>query len=108
MRWTLFSGWASVRPERVDLHAVAEAQVLRVLHAVALTPELLPEDAHRPQLRVLLDEAHAGVDEERDPAEDAAHELLGDAVANLVEHGDRGGQRVGDLLHGVAPASCRW
>ena len=30
IRCTLFSGWASVRPERVDLHAVAEAQVALV------------------------------------------------------------------------------
>ena len=74
MRCTLFSGWDSVRPERVDLHAVAEAQVPGVLHAVALAAELLPQHAHRAQLRVLLDEAHAGVDEERDAPEDAAHE----------------------------------
>ena len=60
--------------QRVDLHAVAEAQVPLVGHAVALAPELLPQHRHRAQLRVLLDEAHAGVDEERDPAEDAAHQ----------------------------------
>ena len=28
MRGTLFSGWASVRPERVDLHAVADTASL--------------------------------------------------------------------------------
>ena len=109
MRWTLFSGWASVKPERVDLDAVAEAQVLGVGHAVALAAELLPQDAHRAQLRVLLDEAHAGVDEEGDPSEHLAHQLLRgrlvvgvgglDALARGVEHGDRVAHRVGDLLH---------
>ncbi len=33
--------------QRVDLHAVAEAQVALIAHAVALTAELLPEDRHR-------------------------------------------------------------
>ena len=113
IRCTLFSGWASVRPERVDLHAVAEAQAPRVLHAVALAPELLPQHRHRAQLGVLLDEAHAGVDEERDAPEDLFHQLLSlgaaravvalvrrlDALARGVEHGDRVAHRVGDLLH---------
>ena len=84
--------------ERVDLHAVAEAQVLLVLDAVALAAELLPQHRHRAQLRVLLDEAHAGVDEEGDAPEDAAHELLVDPLAHRVEHRDRVGHRVGDLL----------
>ena len=96
--------------ERVDLDAVAEAQVLGVGHAVALAAELLPEDAHRAQLGVLLDEAHAGVDEEGDPPEHLAHQLprgrlvtgVGgvDPLARRVEHRDRVGHRVGDLLHG--------
>ena len=77
------------QPERVDLHAVAEAQVLGVLDAVALAPELFPEHAHRAQLRVLLDEPHARVDEERD-----AREAL--AIVNAIS------------CTGVAPASCRW
>ena len=86
--------------ERVDLHAVAEAQLLLVGDAVALAAELLPQDPHRAELRVLLDEADAGVDEERDPREDAAHQLLGRrARTHGVEHGDRVGHRVGDLLH---------
>ena len=87
------------QPERVDLHAVAQAQRLRVGDAVALTPELLPEDAHRAQLGVLLDEADAGVDEERDPPEDRGHAVLRDALARRVEHRDRVAHRVGDLLH---------
>ena len=64
------------QPQRVDLHAVAEAALALVLHAVALAPELVPQLGHRAQLRVLLDEPHAGVDEERDPAEHVAHQLL--------------------------------
>ena len=82
----------------VDLDAVAEAQVLLVGHAVAVAADLLPHLAHRAQLRVLLDEADAGVDEEGDPAEDLAHEVLVDPVAHRVEHRDRVGHRVGDLL----------
>src|SRR3712207_3816677 len=62
--------------ERVDLHAVAEAQLLGVRHAIALAAELLPQLAHRAQLRVLLDEADTGVDEERDAPEDRTHLLL--------------------------------
>ena len=96
------------QPERVDLHAVAEAQVLGVLHAVALAAELLPQLAHRAQLRVLLDEAHAGVDEEADAPEDRAHALLRHPHADLVEHGDRGRHRVGDLLHRRRAGLCRW
>ena len=87
--------------ERVDLHAVAEAALLRVGHAVALAGELVPELDERAHLAHLLDEAHAGVDEERDAADDLA-EALGRhlaGVAHRVEHGDRGGHRVGDLLH---------
>ena len=87
------------QPERVDLHAVAEAQVARILHAVALAAELLPQHGHRAELRVLLDEADAGVDEEGDAGEDGAHLVRADARAHLVEHGDRGRHRVGDLLH---------
>ena len=89
--------------EAVDLHAVAEAAVLGVLDAVALAAELVPQLAHRAQLRVLLDEAHAGVDEEGDAAEHRAHALLRDPLADLVEHRDRGGHRVGDLLHRRRP-----
>ncbi len=61
--------------ERVDLDAVAEAQVAGVADPVALAAELLPEDRHRAQLRVLLDEAHAGVDEEGDAPEHLLHAL---------------------------------
>jgi hypothetical protein len=89
--------------ERVDLDAVAEAQVLGVLHAVALAADLLPQDAHGPELRVLLDEAHAGVDEEGDAGEHPPHELLRDPGLDGVEHGDRVGQRVGDLLDRRGP-----
>ena len=51
--------------ERVDLHAVAEPPLLVVLDAVALASELVPEPHERAHLAHLLDEPHAGVDEER-------------------------------------------
>src|SRR5262249_22036847 len=86
------------QPERVDLHAVPEAQMALVLYAVTVAAELLPENRHRAQLGVLLDEADSGVDEERDPAENRAHPLLWNALAGGVEHGDRVAHRVRDLL----------
>ena len=99
----LFSGWASVRPERVHLHAVAHAQVLGVLDAVALAADLLPQPAHGAQLGVLLHEADAGVHEEREAAEHPREGLLVHTRADLVEDRLGGGQRVGDLLHRRGP-----
>jgi hypothetical protein len=54
---------------------------------------------------VLFDEPDAGVDEEGDPAEDLGEILVGDLAAalDLIEHRDRGRQRVGDLLHRRRP-----
>ena len=52
--------------EAVHLHAVAEPAQLRVLHAVALEADAVPQLGEGPQLADLLDEADAGVDEERD------------------------------------------
>ena len=86
-------------PERVDLHAVAEAPVALARDPVAGAAELVPQPRHRAQLRVLLHEAHAGVDEEGDAREHPAHARVADPGAHLVEHRDRRGQRVGDLLH---------
>ena len=57
--------------EAVDLHAVAEAPRLRVGDAVALAGQLVPQLDEGAHLAHLLDEAHAGVDEERDPGDDA-------------------------------------
>ncbi len=89
-----------------------------VLHAVALAPELLPQDAHRAQLGVLLDEAHACVDEEGDAPEDLFHQLLrGLLVAGVGESTrSRAASSTACALliakaiscTGVAPASCRW
>ena len=49
----------------------------------------------------LLDEADARVDEERDAPDDLGHVLGGDLSRCLhrVEHAERGGERVRDLLH---------
>ena len=91
------------QPQRVHLHAVAEAQRLLVGHAVPRTPQLLPQHAHRPQLRVLLDEAHAGVDEERDPPEHGRHARRRHPLGHRVQHGARGRHRERDLLHRRRP-----
>ena len=105
MRWTLFSGCASVRPERVDLHPVAEPAVLGVLDAVALLRQLVPELGEGAHLAHLLDEADARVDEEGDAGDHLAEALLRHlaGVAHRVEDGDRGADRVGDLLHRRRP-----
>ena len=86
--------------EGVDLHAVAEAAHLLVLHAVPLAGDLVPELDERPHLAGLLDEADAGVDEERDAADDLLEVGLVDLAGrlDLVEDRDRGAQRVGELL----------
>ncbi len=91
--------------EAVDLDAVAEAQHLLVGDPVALAADLLPQRAHRPQLGDLLDQPDAGVDEEGDAAEDLGEVLVGDLAArfHLVEDGDPGRERVGDLLHRRRP-----
>ena len=88
--------------ERVDLHAVAKTAHLGIGHAVALTGDLLPQPTERAHLAHLFDEPHAGVDEERDATDDGL-ELLGRDLARIaygVEHGDRGGQCVRELLRG--------
>src|SRR2546423_736879 len=54
-------------PEQFALPAVAEAQVVLVVDAVAAAPELPPQLGHGAQLRVLLDEPDPRVHEERDP-----------------------------------------
>ena len=92
-------------PERVDLHPVPEPALLVVLHAVALTGQLVPQPDEGPHLAHLLDEAHPGVDEEGDPGDDLAEPLLRhlSGVAHGVEDGDRRAHRVGDLLHRGRP-----
>ena len=54
--------------ERVDLHAVAETALGRVLHAEAVAGDLVPQLDERAHLGEFGDEAHAGVDEERHAA----------------------------------------
>ena len=87
--------------QRVDLHAVAEPTQLRVGHSVAHRRQLVPELREGAQLAHLLDEPHAGVDEERDPADHLAQVRGVDLarVTHRIEHGDRRRHRIRDLLH---------
>ncbi len=86
--------------QRIHLHAIAEAAKLGVGDAVTLFSDLVPEIDEGTHLRHLGDEAHAGIDEERDRAHDL-RELLGRHLArrlHLIENGLGGCQREGELL----------
>ena len=87
--------------ERIDLHAVAEQPLLGIGDAVALAGDLVPQFDEGAHLADLGDEAQAGVDEERDAADHLAEFLLRHLARRLhgVEHGDRGREREGQLLH---------
>ena len=87
--------------QRVHLHAVAEPAVLGILHAVALGRDLVPQLGEGAHLADLGDEPQPRVDEERD-APDHGAEVGGRHLAgglDGVEHGLRGGEREGQLLH---------
>src|SRR6185503_7492748 len=87
--------------ERVDLHAVAHAPELRVLHAVALAAQTVPEPGEGPSLAHLFDEPNARIDEERNPSEYLVEVLLRYAsLAHRVQDRDRGRERISDLLFG--------
>ena len=70
--------------ERVHLHAVAEAAQLLVVDAVALVPDAIPHARERAHLAHLFDEAHAGVDEERDAAEHFGELVVGNLARLLA------------------------
>ena len=63
--------------QRVDLHAVAEAPRLRVGDAVALAPISSHRSVKARILQISVDEADAGVHEERNAARTPARSLLG-------------------------------
>ena len=85
--------------ERIDLHAIAEAAELLVLHAIALARDLVPKLRERPHLAEFGDEAHAGVDEEGDAADDLSEVFLRHSRGfHAVENGDGGRERVGQFL----------
>ena len=92
-------------PQTVDLHAVAEAAEARVLDAVALAGDLVPELREGAHLRHLFDEANAGIDEKADAADDGLEALICDvpALTNLIEDADRVGEREGELLRRRRP-----
>ncbi len=87
--------------QRVDLHAVAEQPLLGVGDAVALARDLVPQFDEGAHLAHLGDEAHAGIDEERNAPDHLAEFLVRHFAGRLdgVEHRHRGGQREGQLLH---------
>jgi predicted nucleic acid-binding protein len=64
------------------------AEVLGFLDAVPLAADRLPQPPQRPELRVLLDEADAGVHEERDRGEHLGERVVVDLARRLhrVEH----------------------
>ena len=88
------------QPQRIDLNAVAEAALGRVLDAEAVAGDLVPQFDERAHFRKLGDEAHAGVDEERNPADDLREARFVDlaGLTDPIEHGDRRGERVRKLL----------
>ena len=87
--------------ERIDLHAIAEQPPFGIIDAVTLGGDLVPQLAKRPHLAEFGDEAQAGIDEKGD----ASHRVREGIGFNrrrgfdAIEHGDRGGERKGDLLH---------
>ena len=89
----------------VHLDAVAEPALLGVLDAVALARQLVPELAEGAHLAHLLDEADPRVDEEGHAGHDLAEALLRHLPGGThgVQHGDRGADRVRDLLHRRGP-----
>ena len=89
------------QPQRVDLHAVAEAAQRRVLHAVALLGDLIPQIDEGAHLADFGDKAHPGIDEKAHAADDARKFLRRHfaRVLHLVEHRLGGGQREGEFLH---------
>jgi hypothetical protein len=91
--------------QRVDLHAIAEAAQLGISHLVAGQRQLVPHLAEGAQLAALLDEADAGIDEERDPLDDLRKLLRRDLARSLdpVENRHRGAQGVSQFLHRRRP-----
>ena len=89
----------------VDLHAVAESPLGRILHAVALARDFIPQLRERAHLAHLFDKPNTGVDEERDAADHIGKPIGRQLarVAHRVEHRDGCREREGDLLHGGGP-----
>ena len=87
-------------PERIDLDAVAEAALGRILHAEPVAGDLVPKLDEGAHLGELGHEAHARVDEERNPPDDLGETRFVNLarLADPIEHGDRCGERVGKLL----------
>ena len=87
--------------KRVHLYAIAEAPQRRIVDAIAFLADLVPEIDEGAHLADLGDEAHAGIDEERDAAEQLRELRVGNfaGLLHLIEHGLGMGEREGKLLH---------
>src|SRR5262249_56249774 len=71
-----------------------------ILHAIALLGDLVPQLDKGAHLADFGDEAHAGIDEERDTTDDLWKLLRRNfaGVLHLIEHGLCRGKREGKLL----------
>ena len=89
------------QPERIDLHAVAEQPLLRVIDAVALAVISSHSSAKARILHISVTKRRPALTKNemrpttspKAPRRDRARRFHG------VEHGDRGGERKGELLH---------
>src|SRR5262249_52168487 len=89
------------KAKRVHLDAVAEQALLGVGDAVPFGRDLVPQLREGAHLAQLGDEPQAGIDEERDAADDLAELRRFEVARRLhrVEHGERGGERKAEFLH---------
>ncbi len=86
--------------EGIHLHTIAEAALLLIGNGIALAADFVPEFGEGPHLAHFGDEADAGIHKERH----APNHFRKGSDVNFhfcrVEHGDGGGQCVGQFLHG--------
>ena len=84
--------------QRIDLHAIAEAAILRLGHAIAGQAQLIPQIDKGAHLAQFGDKADAGIHEKADAAHHV-REIFGRNLAlQIVQHGAGGGQREGQFL----------
>ncbi|OIQ64963.1 hypothetical protein GALL_534840 [mine drainage metagenome] len=84
--------------QRVDLHAIAEATVFRVGHAIAVQAQLIPKVCKGAHFAQFGDEADACVDEEGDAANYVGEIGGGHLALQVVQHSGCGGEREREFL----------